>query len=163
MAFKLGEAYMAQDLTALLQYKKKILGARAFEGREKLEEARKRYEDQVQMTLEDLFKLLVDGSRKPEERRINPTQHAFATWNRPHEPPSNNASATQRAAERGVDLQTAIETGRPSRMIVSYAEENDIDHIVIGSHGRTGASRILLGSVAESVTRRSSVPVTIVR
>lgn len=72
-------------------------------------------------------------------------------------------SATERAAERGVDLQTAIETGRPSKTIVSYAEENDIDHIVIGSHGRTGARRILLGSVAESVTRRSSVPVTIVR
>lgn len=72
-------------------------------------------------------------------------------------------SATELAAEAGVDLETAIETGRPSKTIVSYAEGNDIDHIVIGSHGRSGASRILLGSVAESVTRRSSVPVTIVR
>jgi nucleotide-binding universal stress UspA family protein len=50
-----------------------------------------------------------------------------------------------------------------SRGVVKYAEENDIDHIVIGSHGRSGAPRILLGSVAEKVTRRSPVPVTIVR
>jgi len=67
------------------------------------------------------------------------------------------------ASEAGVDVETAIETGRPAKTIVSYAVENAIDHIVIGSHGRTGASRILLGSVAENVTRRSPVPVTIVR
>ena len=46
---------------------------------------------------------------------------------------------------------------------MTYAEENDIDHIVVGSHGRGGVSRMLLGSVAETVARRSSVPVTIIR
>lgn len=60
-------------------------------------------------------------------------------------------------------LDTVTEVGRPSRTIVEYAEENDFDHIVIGSHGRSGVSRILLGSVAENVVRRSPVPVTIVR
>lgn len=45
--------------------------------REKLTDARKRYEDQVQMDLDSLLKLLVDGSRKPEERRLNPTQKEF--------------------------------------------------------------------------------------
>lgn len=70
---------------------------------------------------------------------------------------------TKTAVEAGADVETVIETGRPAQTIVSYTEEHDIDHIVIGSHGRTGASRILLGSVAESVTRRSPVPVTIVR
>ncbi len=70
---------------------------------------------------------------------------------------------TETAVEAGADVETVIETGRPAQTIVSYTEEHDIDHIVIGSHGRTGASRILLGSVAESVTRRSPVPVTIVR
>lgn len=71
--------------------------------------------------------------------------------------------AAELASEAGVDVETVIETGRPSKTIVSYAEDNDVDHIVIGSHGRTGASRLLLGSVAETVTRRSTVPVTIVR
>ncbi|WP_440769614.1 universal stress protein [Natronorubrum sp. DTA28] len=60
-------------------------------------------------------------------------------------------------------LGTAVETGQPARTIVRYAEEHDADQIVMGSHGRGGVSRLLLGSVAETVTRRASVPVTIVR
>jgi nucleotide-binding universal stress UspA family protein len=71
--------------------------------------------------------------------------------------------AQETADEYDHDLDTATEVGRPSRTIVDYAEDNDVDHIVIGSHGRSGVSRILLGSVAESVVRRSPVPVTIVR
>lgn len=67
------------------------------------------------------------------------------------------------ATDHGGELRTARELGRPSRQIVSYAGEHDVDHIVIGSHGRTGVSRILLGSVAETVARRSPVPVTVVR
>lgn len=61
------------------------------------------------------------------------------------------------------DVETVSKVGRPSRVIVEYAEENDVDHIVMGSHGRSGVTRILLGSVAEAVVRRSPVPVTIVR
>ncbi|WP_232702853.1 universal stress protein [Halobacterium wangiae] len=73
-------------------------------------------------------------------------------------------AANETAAEYGNGpLDTATEVGRPSRTIVEYAEENGFDHIVIGSHGRAGVTRILLGSVAESVVRRSPMPVTIVR
>ncbi|MDH5019325.1 universal stress protein [Halobacterium rubrum] len=72
-----------------------------------------------------------------------------------------DAQAT--ADEYDVELQTATEVGRPSRTIVSYAEDEDVDHIVMGSHGRSGVTRILLGSVAENVVRRSPMPVTIVR
>ncbi|WP_247002272.1 universal stress protein [Halosolutus gelatinilyticus] len=68
-----------------------------------------------------------------------------------------------RAAEYDVEIETEQVVGGVSRSIVDYVEGHDADHIVIGSHGRTGASRILLGSVAESVARRSPVPVTIVR
>ncbi|RKD88960.1 universal stress protein [Halopiger aswanensis] len=93
-----------------------------------------------------------------------------------------DAQAHERAVERGeelgeearyraddagilatVDLETAVETGATARTILDYAAENDVDHIVMGSHGRSGAARILLGSVAETVTRRAPVPVTIVR
>lgn len=71
--------------------------------------------------------------------------------------------AQETADEYDHSLDTVTEVGRPSRAIVDYAEEHDVDHIVIGSHGRSGVTRILLGSVAESVVRRSPVPVTIVR
>jgi Universal stress protein UspA and related nucleotide-binding proteins len=65
----------------------------------------------------------------------------------------------------GTDVETELTTvvGEPEEEIVSYADEHDIDHIVVGSYGRGGVSRVLLGSVAEVVARRSAVPVTIVR
>ena len=71
--------------------------------------------------------------------------------------------AREQAAALGSEIETEQIVGGISRSIVDYAADNDVDHIVIGSHGRTGASRILLGSVAETVARRSPVPVTIVR
>ena len=67
------------------------------------------------------------------------------------------------AAPESVTLETATEVGQPARTIVDYADDNDIDEIVIGSHGRQGISRVLLGSVAENVVRRADVPVTVVR
>ncbi|MFC6974152.1 universal stress protein [Halomicroarcula sp. GCM10025709] len=63
----------------------------------------------------------------------------------------------------GGDTEHALEVGRPTKTIVDYADDHDIDHIVMGSHGRSGVSRILLGSVAEIVVRRATVPVTVVR
>lgn len=62
-----------------------------------------------------------------------------------------------------LDFETAILFGVPAREIVDYAEENDIDQIVIGNHGRSGVSRVLLGSVGEKVVRRAPMPVTVVR
>ena len=71
--------------------------------------------------------------------------------------------AERQAQDSDVSIRTTTEIGRPANTIVEYAEENAVDQIVMGSHGRTGMSRILLGSVAETVMRRSPVPVTIVR
>ncbi|MFO8115572.1 MAG: universal stress protein [Halorubrum sp.] len=70
---------------------------------------------------------------------------------------------SERAAERGVSIETDYVVGKVARSIVDYVDEHDIDHVVIGSHGRSGATRVLLGSVAESVTRRAQVPVTVIR
>lgn len=72
-------------------------------------------------------------------------------------------TAQETADEYGATLSTTTELGRPSQTIVEYAEKNDFDQIVMGSHGRSGVSRILLGSVAETVVRRSPMPVTVVR
>lgn len=72
-------------------------------------------------------------------------------------------SKREQAATSGVDIETVLSIGPIANSIVDYAEEHDIDHIVMGSHGRSGASRILLGSVAERVTRRAPVSVTVVR
>ncbi|WP_435319399.1 universal stress protein [Haloarchaeobius sp. TZWSO28] len=73
------------------------------------------------------------------------------------------AAAQRAAAQVGVDLETEIVVGRPSRRIIAYAAEHDVDHIITGSHGRSGVSRMLLGSVAEAVIRHANCPVTVVR
>ncbi|MFW6321236.1 MAG: universal stress protein [Halohasta sp.] len=71
------------------------------------------------------------------------------------------AEAREVAGDRLVD--TDLLTGRAARSIVEYATEHPVDGIVMGSHGRDGAARLLLGSVSETVVRRSPVPVTVVR
>lgn len=69
----------------------------------------------------------------------------------------------ERASEAGVDVRTETVVGRPTRAINEYVAEHDVDHVVMGSHGRSGVTRVLLGSVAEGVVRRAPVPVTVVR
>ena len=58
-----------------------------------------------------------------------------------------------------VPCSRRIEMGDPAREITRVAEEEGVDLIVISSHGRTGLSRVLMGSVAEAVVRRASCPV----
>lgn len=70
---------------------------------------------------------------------------------------------TDRHGESVDRFETEIVVGKPARAIVEFAEENEVDGIVLGSHGRDSASRVLLGSVAEAVVRRAPVPVTVVR
>lgn len=53
----------------------------------------------------------------------------------------------------------AVKSGNPAAEIVSYASQHAIDLIVVGTHGRTGYSRALLGSVAERVARAAPCPV----
>lgn len=72
-------------------------------------------------------------------------------------------NARDAAADSGVELSTDSTVGRPAHAIVEYAAEHGLDHIVIGSHGRGGISRMLLGSVAETVVRRAPIPVTVFR
>lgn len=49
--------------------------------------------------------------------------------------------------------------GEPTSEVNNYADDNKIDMIIIGTHGRTGLLHLLMGSVAESVLRHSKVPV----
>jgi len=67
------------------------------------------------------------------------------------------------AADHDRSVETATVHGSVPTGIVEYAEEHGVDHVVMGSTGQTGLSRILLGSVAETVVRRAPVPVTVVR
>lgn len=86
-------------------------------------------------------------------------------WDEWYEEANTHAEEVLADAAESFDgaVETEVIVGLPSRAIVEYAEGHDIDTVVMGSHGRDGLSRILLGSVAETVVRRSPVPVTVVR
>lgn len=55
--------------------------------------------------------------------------------------------------------ECALRSGTPYHEIVRYADERQIDLIVIGTHGRSGVARVLIGSVAEKVVRKAPCPV----
>jgi nucleotide-binding universal stress UspA family protein len=61
------------------------------------------------------------------------------------------------------DAAKFVPVGEPIELIVGAARDWPADLIVIGSHGRGGLGRVLLGSVAEGVTRRAPCPVLVVR
>jgi nucleotide-binding universal stress UspA family protein len=67
------------------------------------------------------------------------------------------------AGEAGVDVDTTVIAGAAYRSILDYAGEHDVDLIVMGTHGRQGLDRYLLGSVTERIVRTADVPVLTVR
>lgn len=70
----------------------------------------------------------------------------------------------ERASQRGVEtVDGQVVQGTPYRRILEHADSLDADVIVMGTHGRTGLDRYLLGSVTEKVVRLSDAPVLTVR
>ena len=72
----------------------------------------------------------------------------------------------ERAHEAGLErdrITTKLARGTPHRVILEYTADQDVDLIVMGTHGRTGIGRYLLGSVTERVVRLADVPVVTVR
>ncbi|SFF97769.1 Nucleotide-binding universal stress protein, UspA family [Halopelagius inordinatus] len=73
------------------------------------------------------------------------------------------AAAAERARDAGVDAEARVETGTPSKRILAVGDETDADVVAMGTHGRRGTTRYVVGSVAEKVVRHSPVPVLTVR
>jgi nucleotide-binding universal stress UspA family protein len=67
------------------------------------------------------------------------------------------------AAKQGVSLETMILTGRPDESIVKATDFKQANLIIVGSHGRTGLKRLLMGSVAERVIGQASCPVLVAK
>ena len=72
-------------------------------------------------------------------------------------------SVAEAAENRNVDVVTDVVQGTPYRAITQYVDENGIDLVTMGTHGRTGVERYLVGSVTERVVRTGDVPVLTVR
>jgi nucleotide-binding universal stress UspA family protein len=65
--------------------------------------------------------------------------------------------------ERGIPVRVDTVEGQAHPQIVQFAEENEVDLIVISTRGQSGMSRWLMGSVADRVVRGSTVPVLLIR
>jgi len=73
------------------------------------------------------------------------------------------AAAIAPYADREIAIQVAWREGEPSHAIIAFADEIDADLLVLGSHGRTGLKRALMGSVAERTVRLCARPTLILR
>ena len=72
--------------------------------------------------------------------------------------------ARDRAKDAGVEsVRGSVTGGSPYRNILQYSDEHGVDLIVMGTHGRRGVDRYLLGSVTEKVVRTADCPVLTVR
>jgi nucleotide-binding universal stress UspA family protein len=94
---------------------------------------------------------MVGSRKKSDEVRADIEEHA--------------TSMVEDVADQFGDVQTktVVRAGPPYKAILDYVESYDIDLILMGTHGRTGLDRYLLGSVTEKVVRMSDVPVMTVR
>jgi nucleotide-binding universal stress UspA family protein len=74
-----------------------------------------------------------------------------------------DAQVRQIESTGGTVAQAYLRTGRPEEEILGLADELDVGLIVLGSRGRSGISRALMGSVSDSVVRHAHCPVLVVR
>jgi nucleotide-binding universal stress UspA family protein len=73
------------------------------------------------------------------------------------------ADVERRAADASVELETALEHGVPEERLLQYADDRDVDLLVLGTRRRPDEYRSLLGSVTERVTRVTERPVLVVK
>ena len=73
------------------------------------------------------------------------------------------SSVEEKAKFAGLEAESIILKGNPAEKILDFANEHDIDMIVVGSLGKSGIERFAMGSVSEKVVRHAKVPVLIVR
>ena len=72
-------------------------------------------------------------------------------------------ASRERVQGAGLQGESLLVQGIPTRTIVDTAGEQGVDLIIMGTHGRTGLAHIFLGSVAEHVVRQGPCPVLVVR
>jgi len=98
---------------------------------------------------DDLEKIEINTKRVEEDRKRNATEYL--------------KGVVSRLKSEGVTYQTEVLSGKVAESLVDYVEANGVDMIIIATHGRSGVSRWVRGSIADRVLRASQVPVLMVR
>jgi nucleotide-binding universal stress UspA family protein len=71
-------------------------------------------------------------------------------------------SLVEKLRTEGVTAEAVVIEGDPSQMIMDYAQKNGVDLIIMSTHGRSGVSRWVFGSVADKIVHNSPIPVLII-
>ena len=69
----------------------------------------------------------------------------------------------KRLTRAGIKVHPIILTGKPAESLIHYIDSNDIDLVIMATHGRSGITRLFWGSIAEKVLRSVNVPVLLVK
>lgn len=103
------------------------------------------------------------------EPAVFPSDFGFGQMNFPDVEREMNEKAESELKEivddvnSSVAIHTEVRSGIPFVEVTTYADESDIDLIILATHGRTGVEHILFGSTAEKIIRKSPCPVLVVR
>jgi nucleotide-binding universal stress UspA family protein len=73
------------------------------------------------------------------------------------------AETKAKLTKEGLKVEAKVLTGRPAETITDFAKRNKVDLIALATHGRSGISRWVFGSVADRLVRSSSVPILLIR
>ena len=89
---------------------------------------------------------------------FNETLQEMETWAQ-----QQMQASLERAQRAGIQSESAIVAGVPFQTIIETVQSRNVDLIVMGTHGRTGLTHVLMGSVAEKVVRLAPCPVLVTR
>lgn len=133
------------------------------------EAAKKAVDSAIRLAQKNNAKLYAVHVIVPGETKVTQHDPRDAEWEKHMKEylMTQGKEATHYVETAGKIVNVAVEPvvleGNPANEIVNFAEKNDIELIVMGTLGKTGIERFLLGSVAENVIRHSKVPVLVVR
>lgn len=106
------------------------------------------------------------GAIMPLVRAYRPEVTVFCVLEGPDpslKAPAYLSKACAALRANGVNASLDVREGKPAEQILAYAREKDVDLIALSTHGRTGMSRVLVGSVTEEVLRKAAVPLLVCR
>lgn len=63
---------------------------------------------------------------------------------------------------KDIEISSEVKIGSPAEAIIEFAREKNVDIIIMATHGRTGISRFMIGSVAEKTIRQSTIPLLVI-
>jgi nucleotide-binding universal stress UspA family protein len=70
---------------------------------------------------------------------------------------------SQKLIRSGIKVHPIVLVGKPAETLVEYVNDNDIDILIMATHGRSGISKLFWGSVAEKVMRSINIPILLIK